>query len=283
MPTRPDGPRTAPDPSQERPGAGGRRPLDEVKVCGRYACQALIERRPDDVLRAYVLQEELGLWSELLKGLARQRKPYKVVEEADLVALTESTHHEGICVVSKPRQVPTLHEVVDRPGPLTLVALGDVENPHNVGAILRTCAHFGVAAVLMAGRPRLPAAAVRTAQGGAEAVDVLTGDDLGAALGICQRAGLTVIATSSHDGVNLFEADLPDRVVLLLGSEGEGLDPDLLRGAEVVLAVPGTGAVESLNVGVAGAVVLGELWRRRGADKVVAAAARVPFSTRRRG
>jgi TrmH RNA methyltransferase len=71
------------------------------------------------------------------------------------------------------------------------------------------------------------------------------------------------VVTTSHAGEPLYQAKLPERTVLVLGSEGEGVSPAVDRLADLRVRIPGTGAVESLNVSVACGVALGEIWRRR--------------------
>jgi TrmH RNA methyltransferase len=252
---------------------GSRGPQDTVKVHGRHACRAVFERRPDDVLRAFVTEEMAGPFGDVLDALARRRRPYKVVSPAELATITDSVHHEGVCLVTLPRPTAPLEEIARAAGPGLIVLLADVGNPHNVGAIIRTAAHFGARAVILAGgRERLPPAALRTSQGGAEWVDVVAAPDARAvdvALDLLQRAGFTIVATSCHaaEGRDLYAERLPERAVVMLGSEGEGLPRRLVERAHAQLRVPGTGRVESLNVAAAAAVILAELWRsgaRRG-------------------
>jgi TrmH RNA methyltransferase len=237
----------------------------EIKIHGQHACRAFVLRRPDDVLRAYVAEDEAPRWGELFRALARSRRPYRVVPSEDLERLTESKHHEGICLVVRPRPPRPLADVLAPPGPGWLVALAEVGNPHNVGAILRTAAHFGARGAILGGAgEQLSAAAHRTAQGGAEALDVVFAPDLSAAFAAARAHGYSVCATSSHGGRDLFAAPLPERAILLLGSEGEGLPSALLRRADLTLRIPGTGHVESLNVATAAGVLLAELWRQHG-------------------
>jgi TrmH RNA methyltransferase len=107
------------------------------------------------------------------------------------------------------------------------------------------------------------AAALRTAQGGGEAVNVVSTSDWASALAACRAAGYTLCATSSHARNNVFETRFPKKLVVLVGSEAHGLPDDVSALAELRVAVPGTGQVESLNVSAATAVVLGEWWRQR--------------------
>lgn len=145
----------------------------------------------------------------------------------------------------------------------------DVRTPHNVGAALRAGAHFGARAAILAGGA-LPPAAYRTSEGGAEGVDLVFPDSLAHALEACRRGGVSLLATTSHKGRDLFASHLPQRVVVLLGAEDRGLPDDLLRQVDVQVRIPGTGWVESLNVASAAAVLLGELWRRRASSLVEA-------------
>jgi TrmH RNA methyltransferase len=236
---------------------------DERKVYGVHACRALHERRPEDILRVYLTEPLVPQFRLLLRQCAENRRPYKIVPSAELVSITESRHHEGICIVARPLEPRRLADLLRPPGPALALALVEVGNPHNVGAILRTAAHFGARGVLLGGeRAALPPAAARTAQGGAEWVDLVAAPDLDAALAGARAAGFVVCATTSHGGRDLHAAPLPPRVLLLVGAEDQGLPPALLSAADLVVAVQGTGHVESLNVSAATAVLLAEHWRQ---------------------
>jgi len=232
-------------------------------VCGRHACRALFARRPSQILRVYLTREQSAPFGDLLHACAEMHRPYRVVEADELERITESRHHEGICIVAVPPAPRELGDLVRGPGPGWIVALAGVANPHNTGAIVRTAAHFGARAVLVEGEARrLPPAVYRTAQGGAEWVDVLGAPAFGPALAEARRAGFAVCATSSRGGVELFAAAIPARVVVLLGAEDEGLPPALAQTADLTVRIPGSGHVESLNVAAATAVLLAEVWRR---------------------
>jgi TrmH RNA methyltransferase len=232
-------------------------------VCGRHACRALYERRPAAIQRVYLLSELVDEFGDLLHDCARERRPYKIVASDELERITESRHHEGICIVAAAPAPRAWADVLRAPGPGWIVALAGVANPHNTGAIVRTAAHFGARAVLVEGEARrLPPAVWRTAQGGAEWVDVVPVPALTPALAEARRAGYKVCATSSHGGAALFAAELPPRAVIVLGAEDEGIAPALAAAADLTLQIPGSGHVESLNVAASAAVLLAELWRR---------------------
>jgi TrmH RNA methyltransferase len=243
----------------------------EVKVCGRHACRALLARRPEEILRVYLVRELVESFGDLLRTCARLRRPTRVVGADELERLTESRHHEGICIVAAAPAARSMADVLRAPGPACVVALAGVANPHNTGAIVRTAAHFGVRAVLIEGEARrLPPAVWRTAQGGAEWVDVIATPALAPALAEARRAGFTICTTSSHAGTPLYSATLGPRVVLVLGAEDEGVAPELASAADVTLCIPGSGHVESLNVASATAVLRSEVWRRRSPERALA-------------
>jgi TrmH RNA methyltransferase len=240
---------------------GSPRARDEMKIHGQHACRALFARRPQSIVRVYLSADLTRSFGDLLHFCAEKHLQYKLVTPEELEKVTESKHHEGICVVAMPRPARPLPELLRPPGPGVLVALAEIGNPHNLGAILRIAAHFGARGALVAGKGVSPAA-YRTSQGGAEAVEVVGVPELAPALDTCRRSGFVVCATSSHEGRDLFAERLPPRAVVLLGAEGEGVPRPLLQSADLVLRIPGTGAVESLNVAAAASVLLAELWRQ---------------------
>ncbi|ONG25241.1 tRNA/rRNA methyltransferase YfiF, partial [Escherichia coli] len=102
----------------------------------------------------------------------------------------------------------------------------------------------------------------RTAEGGAEHVQPITGDNIVNVLDDFRQAGYTVVTTSSEQGKPLFKTSLPAKMVLVLGQEYEGL-PDAARDPnDLRVKIDGTGNVAGLNISVATGVLLGEWWRQ---------------------
>jgi TrmH RNA methyltransferase len=249
---------------------------------GLRACEAIFAKRPADIIRVYVSHGRQKQLAKLLAWCAKEKKGYQIVADDSLERLTKSIHHEGVAILA--RQIvrwdleALLAQVAPgkaRPTVQTGIAGGNaaaappllyldgVQNPHNLGSILRTAAHFGAAAVIgKAGDlPPLSAAAVRVAEGAAEHVPVCDLADLARDLARLKKAGYQVVVTSSRRGESLFGALLGPRVVLVLGSEGKGVSRSIDALADRRVMIPGTGAVESLNVSVACGIVLAEAWR----------------------
>ncbi|MCE7033321.1 rRNA methyltransferase [Lysobacter sp. GX 14042] len=244
------------------PSGGGRPPGRgaELRLHGLNAVRAVFARRPADIRKLYLAEARIPDLQPLLKWCVANRVGYRVVAEDDLRKLAASAHHEGV-VADVLRREPAplagwLEGLAD--GPACLLWLDGVGNPHNLGAILRSAAHFGIGAVLLpAGSGlALSGAAARVAEGGAEALPLVRLPGEEDAMALLRGAGFSLAATVVEGGVDLFTATLPPRLVYVLGAEGEGMDRDLATRCDLQLSIPGTGAVESLNVAAATAVLL---------------------------
>jgi len=233
---------------------------------GVRACLAIFARRPQDIVRVYVTAERRREAAALLRHCTETRKGFQIVAAENLARISGSMHHEGIAVLARACPRGTLADLLERPRPGPLLYLDGVQNPHNLGALLRTAAHFGAAAILgpRGGLPSLSPAAVRVAEGAAEFVPVCDVERPVSDLRLLKREGFSVVITSSHRGRSAFEASAGwgGRVVLVLGSEGAGVSPPIAALADEFVRIPGTERVESLNVSVACGILLAECWRR---------------------
>lgn len=251
------------DPEQLR-----RQRNEESKVYGENACKALFENRPESIVRAYFVQELTPRFRDTLRWLAANRRAYHVVEAKEIMKVAGTEHHGGVCFIIKKRQgLSVLDYLRDAPKKKDcILAIEDVGNPHNLGGMMRSGAHFGVNAVLIRDADMLESgAAIRTAEGGAEHLKAIGFDDFSFALDELHNAGYTVITTSSHKGQPLSKATLPPKVVFVLGQESDGLSDTVLQKGDMSIAIDGTGKVESLNVSVATGILLAEWWRQNNA------------------
>jgi TrmH RNA methyltransferase len=270
-PAQPQRPRPADGaPVAQRPDRAARDV--EVRVFGLNACRAVFEVRPGDIRKVYLLEARLPVLKDLLAWCAKSRIGYRLVGAEDLEKLTQTTHHEGLCMDVLRRPPRPLAEFLadhrDRARPSLLVWLDGVGNPHNFGAVLRVGAHFGMDGVLLppGSTLALSGAACRVAEGGAERVALVATGDPATALKALQRAGYATIATVVRGGDDLYARPLPPRCVLVFGAESAGVSGALARVLERHLRIPGTGAVESLNIATAVGVAAGEFWRQHQAS-----------------
>jgi len=260
-------------PPNDRLSPAGRATTDEQetgraeqRLYGFNAVQAVFAHRPQAIRKLYLAQARIPQLQPLLKWCVANRVGYRVVGEADLHKLAASAHHEGVVAdVLRVEPVPLTTWLRALPaGPQCALWLDGIGNPHNLGAILRSAAHFGVAAVLLP-KPStlaLSGAAARVAEGGAEAVPFVRVGRDDNAIAQLRGAGFALAATVVRGGTDLFAGSLPKRLVCVLGAESEGMSPALAAACDLRVSIPGSGAVESLNVAAATAVLLAH-WRQR--------------------
>lgn len=248
---------------------------DEIKLCGFNACMKLYETRAEDIIRVYLVESRAERCVELIKSCARRRKAYHIVSAADLDKIAGSSHHEGICILAK-RKPPLgwdgfLRMLEQDPDdPLLALILEDVENPHNVGAIVRSAANFGCRFIILPGEKtyKPSAALMRTAEGGGESVEIMCAPSFNVIAAELRHRDVRVLGTAMQGRIKLYDKGdaglIPKRTAIVFGNEAKGLSADARKNSQGLISIPGSGAVDSLNVGVAAALILGEYHRQHG-------------------
>lgn len=233
--------------------------MDEQTLYGLKAVLALLEKRPEAVLRLFYRADRIPALKGVFAWLAARRLPYRELDEESLRKAAGSPHHEGVVAVARPLRYEALP--ADPPAAGAWVALDGVENPHNLGAILRSAAFLGAAGAVIGGASpggKVNAAVLRVSEGGAEHLRLMAAPDLGAALAAFARR-LPVIGLETGARRALRDvAPMPD-FVLAAGNEQTGLSPAVRRVCTTLAAIPGTGYVGSLNVSVAVGIALAHL------------------------
>lgn len=246
---------------------------EELKLCGLAPVRARFARDAGSIQRLYfdyATGRKIGV---MCKALAAARKIYRCVEPAELEKIAGTVHHGGIvAVVAPPRlRAPLPADVkgwAARRVPLLL--LDRIGNAHNLGAIARTAGYLGVNHLVIPhhAEAALPGeAAYRVAEGGLEAVEVWRVAGLAIFAHELVAAGYEVVGAATRGGrpeVGSVRGAAPKPLALVLGNEEHGLAPEVAAACTRQVTIPGAGGVESLNVSVAAAILLWELWARRG-------------------
>lgn len=164
---------------------------EETRIYGENACQAMFRSRPERIVRAWFVQSVTPRFRDALKWLAANRKAYHVVDEEELAKASGTEHHGGVCFLIKKRGGVSAETYLETAGEQDCVlALENVGNPHNLGGIMRSCAHFGVNGVILQDASVLESgAAVRTAEGGAEHLVGIDADGLTDTLDLFRKKG----------------------------------------------------------------------------------------------
>lgn len=242
----------------------------EIPVCGLGAVQARFKANPNSIKRLffdYAMGRKIGA---MCKALAAARKVYRCLEPAELQKVAGTIHHGGIVAIVEQRglRAPTADDVAKwTRAHAPLLLLDRVGNAHNLGAIARTAAFFGVENIIIADHPQqaIPGeAAHRVAEGGLESVEIYAVKDLA---GFCRELAVhyRVFGTAVIGAVPLRKtkgdgANTAKPVALVLGNEEHGLAPEVAKACTTLVTIPGCGRVESLNVSAAAAVLCWEFF-----------------------
>lgn len=267
----------APREAQLRPRAEER--SREIPVCGLAAVKALFEMRPTAIKRLFFdlpTSRRVGAMSTYLAGT---RKVYRQVEPAELEKVAGTIHHGGIVAIidQAPMGAPTAADLARwAKAGKPVVLLDRIGNAHNLGAIVRTLAFFGIENLVVAAgesAARPGESSYRVAEGGMEHVQVWVAADFARMCMELRAAGFAVVGTAVR-GPELrslrreeFLAKSAGRtaeaakrpIALVLGNEEAGLAPEVAQACERLVRIPGAGKIESLNVSAATAVLVAAL------------------------
>lgn len=252
-------------PPADRPTGGG------IWLYGVHAVRAAL-LNPARRVRRLLVAPDLG--REVMHGIAPRASgtalpaPEPAEREGIGRLLSGGAVHQGVAALVDPLPYKALEDVLaelEPERPAALLVLDQVSDPHNVGAVLRSAAAFGAAGVLVTERHAAPetGALAKAASGALEIVPLLRVANLARALATIKEAGLWCVGFAAEAAEALPGAALPDRVALVLGSEGEGLRRLTRESCDLLLRLPTRGPIDQLNVSNAAAVALYDWARRR--------------------
>lgn len=243
----------------------------ELKVCGLPAVRARFARDAGSIQRLYFDYATGRKVGAMCKALATAKKIYRCVDSPELEKVAGTVHHGGIVAVVAAPQLRAaspadLRSWAAERAPLLL--LDRIGNAHNLGAIARTAGFFGVSRIVLPDDPtaaRPGEAAYRVAEGGLEFVEVFRVPSLVSLARELTAGGFEVIGAATRGGrpEAAQRARSAKPLALALGNEEHGLSPALAAACTRLVTIPGSGKVESLNVSVAAAVLMWELFARR--------------------
>ena len=238
-------------------------------IYGLHAVRVMLERHPDRVTSIRLAEKRDDPRVRTIDELARRHKlPIQRVDQHALKQQLGDVAHQGVAADITPMPSWTEDDLIaaleNAKNPLILV-LDGVQDPHNLGACLRTADACGALAVVV---PRDRAAQVtptvrKVAVGAAETTPVVPVTNLVRTLKLLKEAGLWVVGADAEGAKLAQEVDLTGGIVLAMGAEGSGLRHLTRQTCDWMVRLPQLGAVESLNVSVAAGMLLYEAVRQR--------------------
>ncbi len=243
--------------------------MKRERAMGINAVDGLLRHAPERLVRAWLKRGNRRL-DDLSARLTKAGVAVEETDDRGLDRLADGVRHQGVIAEFQPRQALDDHGLVDLlersdETPLLLV-LDGVQDPHNLGACLRTAAAAGVLAVI-APRDRaagLTPAARRAAAGAAELVPLAQVTNLARSLALLADHGIWRLGLVGDADTSLYQANLEGPMALVLGSEERGLRRLTRERCDQLANIPMAGGIESLNVSVAAGVALFEARRVAG-------------------
>lgn len=236
----------------------GINPVREALRGNRKAFELFVQTGGTDqrIVKLATLAEE--------KGIAVRRR-----ERADLERLAGNPHHQGVVLKVAPFVYAELEDFLanhqESEGGLFLLVLDGIQDPQNLGALIRSAACAGVQGVII---PKDRACGMtpvveKASAGAVETIPVIQVTNLVQALERLKQAGCWTFGLAGEANKDIYQADYRGNLALVVGSEGEGIRPLVRKHCDLLLAIPHYGGISSLNASVAGGIVLFEAARQR--------------------
>lgn len=242
--------------------------MNDEMVYGRNSVGELL--KADKPINKILFQSEGtgGRYQELIEQAREKRIPFQFVEKSALDRLTEHAKHQGVMAYVAPRDYASVDDLLalartKGEDPFILV-LDEVEDPHNLGALIRTVDAVGAHGVIIPKRRSvgLTGTVAKTSAGAVEHVLVARVTNLVQTLEELKKAGCW-IAGAEAGGTEVFGTDLTGPRVLVIGSEGKGMSRLVRETCDEMVSLPMKGKINSLNASVAGSILLYEVLRQR--------------------
>lgn len=243
--------------------------LDPV-IYGRHPVLESL-RAGGPIQRIHMVKDAVGLPRELFELAKRWGLPVVRTDKERLDGLSRGGNHQGVVAVLGARLIPTFTEwrqALLEAQATVVLALDQVQDPQNLGALLRTAEGAGCHDVLLSAERScgLTSTVSRVSAGADQHLRLGRTEKMGVALETLRGDGFQIIASTPSSEELYYDVDYRGPTVILLGGEERGLPPHLKRVSSRVVRLPMLGKLQSLNVASSGAILLYELVRQRGLD-----------------
>ena len=200
----------------------------------------------------------------ILDEIKLQKLESKIVSNNELTNRFKENKHQGVVAIVKPYEYVDLNEVIRRSKmveiPIVLI-LDGINDPHNLGAILRSCDVFNVSGVIIGKHNQVPlnATVAKTSAGAINFVPVSLVNNINSAIEKLKENGFWVVSTDGSATINYQDLKYDFPVAVVVGSEGEGVSRLVIKNSDYVVKIPQYGHVNSLNASVAAAILLSRI------------------------
>ena len=230
--------------------------------------EALQHQRP--VQKIYI---QFGQQNEKIRHIYKLAKAQKVsvtnVDPGKIRKLAGKQNHQGIVALIAPVEIRPFEDLLDQlgrlQGPRLVIMLDRIQDPHNMGAIIRSAEVLGVHGLVYSDRENVPVndTVMKASSGAALHLPIYKAGNLSRALASLKELGLWAYGAAVEGGVPIWQSDFRRDCVLLVGNEEKGIRPGLIKHCDGLFYIPQSGKTQSLNASVAAGIALSEVVRQR--------------------
>ncbi len=247
--------------------------LSLIWIGGFHSVKETLESRPEDVFELWVeAKNQTPEIAEVIRRARALRIPVHFRDKDELFHATKTDRHQGLAARAKEKSVLSFSDFLGRweekgdfkRDNFFLVALDQIQDPHNLGAIARSASVFGARGLIICDRrsASVSLGALRSSAGALEKIPLYEAGNLGQALASAKKAGFWIYGAAAG-GRPSWESALNSPMILVIGSEGEGLRKSTQDLCDELVGIPiSESGVSSLNASVAAGILMYEVYRR---------------------
>lgn len=235
--------------------------VNSMLVYGRNVAKELLQNNNKKVIKI-TLQDSFD--DKDLKLLIEKRKiPVQYMSKREIDHLANGVH-QGIILTIPDYEYKDINEILERK-PSFVVILDHIEDPHNFGAIIRTCEAAGVDAIIIPKdrQVQINATVMKTSAGTLDRMSIVSVTNLVNTIDLLKKNGFWVVGTALEDSVDYRTIDYSGNIALVIGNEGTGMSQLVKKNCDFVAKIPMYGETNSLNASVAAGIMIYEVVRNR--------------------
>lgn len=243
--------------------------MDDFKIEGRNAVIELLKSEKP-INKIYILKgERQGSINEIIKLAKRNKNVIVEVDKNKLDALSETKHHQGVIAFVSPVEYKELDDIFalaeERKEDPFIIIADEIEDPHNLGALIRSAECAGCHGVIIPKRRAVGVTeiVVKTSVGATQYVPVVRVNNINETIRALKDRGVWVVGTDGNADKLYYEQDLTGPIAIIIGSEGRGMNSLTMKNCDYLVKIPMMGKITSLNASVSGGIVMFEALKQR--------------------
>lgn len=243
--------------------------MDDFKIEGRNAVIELLKSEKP-INKIYILKgERQGSINEIIKLAKRNKNVIVEVDKNKLDALSETKHHQGVIAFVSPVEYKELDDIFalaeERKEDSFIIIADEIEDPHNLGALIRSAECAGCHGVIIPKRRAVGVTeiVVKTSVGATQYVPVVRVNNINETIRELKDRGVWVVGTDGNADKLYYEQDLTGPIAIIIGSEGRGMNSLTMKNCDYLVKIPMMGKITSLNASVSGGIVMFEALKQR--------------------